>query len=270
MARNPPNRPTDEEQPAAPPSQQEMESGSEMAKKLAGMRAAQMGHDVAERYAKIGANLLSDPSPTRLDQRLIQRLARHGFDPDRLSRIRVHTGLKAQSATGALGARAFAVGDQDIFFNRGEFNPASREGRAVLAHEVAHVAPPAAPGTFSASGGMSGAMGGEASSFGRVLSMRRKDETNEEERQKAEKMARRAEQQVYALEDDHSSLPPMVSKATLGPENPSMDESYAERSADHEKPGDVEVDERQLEDRVWRLLDTMMRRERERTGSPSW
>jgi Domain of unknown function (DUF4157) len=56
--------------------------------------------------------------------------------------IRVHhtdtVGAPADLACRALGARAFTVG-ADIYFAAGEFRPGTRDGRWLLAHEVAHV-----------------------------------------------------------------------------------------------------------------------------------
>ncbi|MEM1323841.1 MAG: DUF4157 domain-containing protein [Bacteroidota bacterium] len=52
---------------------------------------------------------------------------------------RIHTGRDAIQRTEALGARAYAYG-RDIYFNRGEYQPASPEGRTLLGHELTHVA----------------------------------------------------------------------------------------------------------------------------------
>lgn len=49
--------------------------------------------------------------------------------------VRVHAD---SGAAAALGARAFTVGS-DVAFARGEFAPRSADGRALLAHELAHV-----------------------------------------------------------------------------------------------------------------------------------
>ena len=116
-----------------------------LAEQLANSQTAAMGERLAERYASIGVDLLSDQAPSRLDSALIERLTRVGFDAKILHSVRVHRGLKAQAAADALGARAFALGEQDVFFGRGEFDPATRTGRAVIAHEVAHIAPPTGP-----------------------------------------------------------------------------------------------------------------------------
>jgi len=60
-----------------------------------------------------------------------------GFGND-FSAVRVHTGAEAEGLNNQIGARAFTWREQ-IYFNRGEFNPASREGMHLLAHELAHV-----------------------------------------------------------------------------------------------------------------------------------
>ncbi|KXK22827.1 MAG: hypothetical protein UZ18_ATM001000145, partial [Armatimonadetes bacterium OLB18] len=59
-----------------------------------------------------------------------------GFDP---SRAKVHVGPAADRAAKELGARAFTIGS-DVFFKAGEYNPQGTEGKALLAHELTHVA----------------------------------------------------------------------------------------------------------------------------------
>src|SRR5262245_27179941 len=53
--------------------------------------------------------------------------------------VRLHAGSAAARAAGAVGARAFALGE-DIVFGPGEFAPDTDRGRHLLAHELAHVA----------------------------------------------------------------------------------------------------------------------------------
>jgi hypothetical protein len=53
------------------------------------------------------------------------------------NQVRVHTGDTAARASSALGADAFALG-QNIWFNRGRYNPGSETGQHLLAHELAH------------------------------------------------------------------------------------------------------------------------------------
>jgi hypothetical protein len=54
-----------------------------------------------------------------------------------LSRVRIHTGAESASAARAVGAKAYAVG-QDVHFAAGQYDPASAAGQHLLAHEVAH------------------------------------------------------------------------------------------------------------------------------------
>ncbi|MCJ1676900.1 DUF4157 domain-containing protein [Streptomyces sp. APSN-46.1] len=54
-----------------------------------------------------------------------------------LSGVRLHTSAAAAESANALRARAFTVG-QDIVFASGEYHPADRAGRALIAHELTH------------------------------------------------------------------------------------------------------------------------------------
>lgn len=54
------------------------------------------------------------------------------------SRVRVHTGPRAAAQAQELDARAFTLGN-DVAFAAGAYDPGSREGQALLAHELAHV-----------------------------------------------------------------------------------------------------------------------------------
>ena len=55
------------------------------------------------------------------------------------SDVRVHTGLGADRASRQISARAFTRG-RDVYFRSGTYDPGSREGRHLIAHELAHVA----------------------------------------------------------------------------------------------------------------------------------
>lgn len=55
-----------------------------------------------------------------------------------LANVRIHDGTRADRLSRSLGARAFTVGS-DIFFRQGVYNPQTRAGRSVLAHELTHV-----------------------------------------------------------------------------------------------------------------------------------
>jgi hypothetical protein len=60
-----------------------------------------------------------------------------------LSHIRVHTDLAAVATAQDLRARAFTLGN-DIGFAAGEYRPETRDGRRLLAHELAHTLQPGA------------------------------------------------------------------------------------------------------------------------------
>lgn len=54
------------------------------------------------------------------------------------SGVNIHTDSEAAQMNQSLGARAFTYG-RDIYFNKGEYNPSSRDGKHLLAHELTHV-----------------------------------------------------------------------------------------------------------------------------------
>lgn len=53
------------------------------------------------------------------------------------SNVRIHAGQASHEASTAIGARAFTHGG-DIHFANGEFNPSTKAGKHLLAHELAH------------------------------------------------------------------------------------------------------------------------------------
>ncbi|MBL7749596.1 MAG: DUF4157 domain-containing protein [Chitinophagaceae bacterium] len=60
--------------------------------------------------------------------------SRFGTD---FSNINIHTGGEAIQMSRDLNAKAFTVGN-DIYFNEGQYNPNSSEGKHLLAHELTH------------------------------------------------------------------------------------------------------------------------------------
>ena len=66
-----------------------------------------------------------------------QRIFEESFGRD-FSKVRIHTGENANKAAEEMNARAFTLGN-DIVFARGEYNPASAEGKSLMAHELTHV-----------------------------------------------------------------------------------------------------------------------------------
>jgi hypothetical protein len=59
------------------------------------------------------------------------------FDRD-FSRVRVHADERAAASSSAVDAVAFTVG-RDVFFSAGQYQPKTRAGQSLLAHELAHV-----------------------------------------------------------------------------------------------------------------------------------
>jgi hypothetical protein len=57
---------------------------------------------------------------------------------DDLADVRVHTDGEADRLSRAVRAEAFTTG-RDVFFRAGRYDPASNEGRKLLAHELTHV-----------------------------------------------------------------------------------------------------------------------------------
>ena len=54
------------------------------------------------------------------------------------SGVRVHTNAKSDQLNKSIQAKAFTTG-QDVFFRQGEYNPGSRGGQKLIAHELTHV-----------------------------------------------------------------------------------------------------------------------------------
>jgi hypothetical protein len=91
------------------------------------------------------------PGKSTLSERLVRRAAdrsgsalpgdvRERFESSLgtdLSGVRVHTGAESAAAAESVGAKAYAVG-QDIHFGAGHYDPSSRDGLFLIAHEVAH------------------------------------------------------------------------------------------------------------------------------------
>lgn len=61
-----------------------------------------------------------------------------GFGRD-FSQVRLHTDSAAAEMSESISAKAFTYGD-DIYFNRGQFNPGTTAGQHLIAHELTHVA----------------------------------------------------------------------------------------------------------------------------------
>src|SRR5690606_37857052 len=61
--------------------------------------------------------------------------SRFGTD---FSQVKVHTDAEAVQMSQQLNARAFTIGS-DVYFNQGQYQPRSSEGKRLLSHELTHV-----------------------------------------------------------------------------------------------------------------------------------
>lgn len=235
-----------------------VESGADpgqLAGQLAGMQSQAMGVGMANRYAQMGARWLSDQVPTRLDGQLLERLASQGFRRESLGDVRIHRGTKAQAAAAALGARAFAIGDQDIFFGQGEYDPSSRSGRAVLAHELAHVAPPDMPGNYG-NGVPSSFQGGMGGMGAPLLNERKRGDEDAAGGERHEKQARDAERRVFAEDDGPAGAPQMAASPAGG----------GGSTTGGGAGGEKKIEPSALEAKVWSIMAKWERTEMERSG----
>ncbi|PWB24991.1 DUF4157 domain-containing protein [Flavobacterium sp. HTF] len=72
---------------------------------------------------------------TGLDKKT-KREMESGFGND-FSNVKIHTDSSAVQMSQELGAQAFTNGN-DVYFNEGKYNPGSKEGKHLLAHELTH------------------------------------------------------------------------------------------------------------------------------------
>ena len=78
--------------------------------------------------AKSGGQSLADNIKEPMEQ---------AFGAD-FSGVKVHTDTQADQLNQSIQAKAFTTG-QDVFFRQGEYNPGSRGGQELIAHELTHV-----------------------------------------------------------------------------------------------------------------------------------
>ncbi len=104
---------------------------SAMRRILRQTQAEREGLDTGTAAAHIGART-GAPLPESIRVRLETAFG-HDF-----SHVRIHTDGAAAEAAEALHALAFTIG-RDVYFGRGQWNPASGAGLELLAHELTHV-----------------------------------------------------------------------------------------------------------------------------------
>ncbi len=67
----------------------------------------------------------------------LRNMMESGFRQN-FSHVRLHTDSEAATLSSSIHAKAFTHGN-DIYFNRGQFNPKTVEGQRLVAHELTHV-----------------------------------------------------------------------------------------------------------------------------------
>ena len=99
--------------------------------RMAGAKALEASESLERRInaARDGGRALADPVRAEFEPQL-------GRD---LAHVRIHTDAEADQLSRELNAKAFTTGG-DVFFRSGDYQPASFEGKRLLAHELAHVA----------------------------------------------------------------------------------------------------------------------------------
>ncbi len=147
--------------------------------------------------------------------------------------IRVHTGPQAAKLTQTVGARALAFNSGDIYFAPDQFMPQTAEGKALLAHEMTHVAE-----------GVPGASGLPA----------------HEQSREGEARARRVEKMVLAREKhrEHANREPEK------PQKIQLDQPFD--TEEGQKNVEVTVDKAALEEKTYEILQQMLKLEQERHG----
>ena len=107
------------------------------------------------------------PLPSRLRSSFEER-----FGQD-FGKVRVHASDRAAQSAGALNAVAYTVGN-DVVFGAGSFDSQSKQGKHLLAHELAHVVQQSrggdAPASFNTGSGLEQAANRAAAEFSSSLS----------------------------------------------------------------------------------------------------
>lgn len=96
-------------------------------------RKAEGQPNVASNVSAEIQNSLAAGAPLPLG---VRRFMEPRFRAD-FSKVKVHTGDKAAKLNRQLSAQAFAVGN-DLFFGKDKFQPETRDGKELIAHELTH------------------------------------------------------------------------------------------------------------------------------------
>ena len=115
--------------------QEETRAGPVQAKFVQRNEAAG-GKSGGETSASFGSQLAASSGAGRVMDDSTRGSMEQSFGSD-FSDVRIHEGAEATAMNDSIGARAFTYGD-DIYFNEGQYDPGSKEGQHLLAHELTH------------------------------------------------------------------------------------------------------------------------------------
>ena len=118
---------------------QMMSDGPEVQRMFDDEHLIQKMHDGSESLAapaSVEAAIISSKGSGQSLPNNIQKEMSSKMGAD-LSNVKVHTGASASQMNEEIGAKAFTHG-QDIYFKEGQYDPASSEGKHLLAHELVH------------------------------------------------------------------------------------------------------------------------------------
>ncbi|RMA58861.1 eCIS core domain-containing protein [Ulvibacter antarcticus] len=86
--------------------------------------------------SNIGTKLKSSRGSGSMMPKTLLAQMQQGFGAD-FSQVKIHTGPQAVAMSKDLGAKAF-TNKNHVYFNQGKFDPGSRDGQLLLAHELTH------------------------------------------------------------------------------------------------------------------------------------
>jgi hypothetical protein len=141
---------TNDPQKADEPLTRDQMQGDLDASKITRMQQT-LGNDAVQRYlaqrsGEGGAEIDEETTASIQDERgrghkLNEDVAQEAGEAmgQDFSDVTVHTDSQADELNRRLGARAFTTG-KDIFFREGAYEPGSRDGQKLIAHELTHVA----------------------------------------------------------------------------------------------------------------------------------
>ncbi len=94
------------------------------------------GSGAPEVSSSIENRLVNEKGKGQKMDRQTSRFMENSFGSD-FNHVNIHTDTKAAQMSKELGAQAFTHGN-DIYFNKGRYNPTSKDGKHLLAHELTH------------------------------------------------------------------------------------------------------------------------------------